>query len=71
MLDLAVPPHEISDTNGPAISEDVVDPEIAAAHHPDQSAPPPPPPLHSEEAKEDEGVGHVMVEGDSRRRDAS
>jgi hypothetical protein len=63
MLDLAVPPHEISDTNGPAISKDVIDPEIAAAHHPDQAAPPPPPPLHSE--KEEEGVGHVMVEGES------
>ena len=65
MLDLAVPPHEISDTNGPAIREDVIDPEVAAAHHPDQAAPPPPPPLHSEEAKEEEGVGHVMVEGES------
>jgi len=70
MLDLAVPPHEISDTNGPAISEDVIDPEIAAAHHPDQAAPPPPPPLHSEEAKEEEGVGHVMVEGESATADA-
>jgi hypothetical protein len=75
MMNLAVPPKEISDSNAPVIDEDIVSGEAAAEHHPDQAAPKPPPPLHNgKEEKEgagikeeEKGVGHVMVEGGPER----
>jgi len=63
MLDLAVPPHEISDSNKPAISEDIIPSEVAAEHHPEQAAAKHPAPLDQTTSTKEEGVGHVMVEG--------
>lgn len=75
-MDAAVPPQQISDSNTPVISDDVISTEVAAEHHPDQSAPVHPPPIESTSnghgggevtRGEGKGVGHVMVEGGPER----
>jgi hypothetical protein len=74
-MEAAVPPKDISDSNHPVVSEDIVSSEVAAAHHPEQShsiLPSPKSEANTNGLKEvtekknvetEEGVGHVMVEG--------